>query len=181
MGWKIPIWRVKCIQVWIGRVKGCMWPKNLLQVYPKSQMSCPLCQADSAHHSSAVASETHRNNFLVFCSLFSQDFALLSPDLRWEESTKLMQEAEQNPSRSPFSQHLKPAWCNGIPEGASPLIIPPQSCQPLGQHSLNCITPRASTWNIHTPMHQIQRATGSQLWSLRRQQEESSVSHFFPT
>lgn len=92
MGWQINFWRVKHIQVWIGRHKGFMWRKNLLQFCLKSQMKYPLCWADSAHHSRAAASETHRTNFLIFCSLFSQAFAFLSPDLRWEESTKLMPE-----------------------------------------------------------------------------------------
>jgi len=58
---------------------------------------------------------------------------------------------------------------------------PPQSCQPLGQHSLNCTTSRARTWYIHVPTHHTQQYTGSQLYSLRPQQWDSSMSCFYPT
>lgn len=100
MHWQINFWRVKCIQVWIDRDKGFMWCKNLLQFCPKFQTKCALCQADSAHCSRAVASETHGNNFLIFWSLFSQAFVLVSPVLRWEKSPRLMQEGRTSAGQS---------------------------------------------------------------------------------
>lgn len=156
--WWIPFWRAKPIHVWMGRGKSCTWPKNQLQFFLKSQKKgsllsgwqwCLPLQWQLPLKPTGII-------FLCFCSSFSQAFALLSPDLRWCESTKLMQESHASSGQGRIPAEAPSHDIPNLPGAmASPRKHPhlPRSYQPLGQHSLNCIRPKARTRNTHMAVH----------------------------